>query len=57
MARSVEEILKQQLGHLLSEIAVLTSMVESRDDEIAKLKALANVVKPEDVTVVGAKEQ
>lgn len=37
MARTVEMILKQQMGGLLAEIAVLTAQLEERDETIAKL--------------------
>ena len=36
MARTVEQILKQQLGNLLAEIAVLTAENEQLQEELAK---------------------
>lgn len=45
MARTVEQILKQQLGNLLAEIAVLTAQLEERNDEIAKLNEAKSELK------------
>ena len=47
MAREPLEILKGQLGNLLAEVAFLTSLVEQRDEEIAKLKADEKPIKKE----------
>lgn len=54
MARSVEEILKAQLGNLLLEVAVLSSSVEQLREENAKLKEQQ---KASEVAAVPAKEK
>ena len=38
MARTIEQILKEQLGNLLFEVAILTSTNSAQADEIEKLK-------------------
>lgn len=34
MARSVEEVIKMQLGNLLTEVAVLTAQMEKLNEEL-----------------------
>lgn len=46
MAKSVEQILKDQLGSLMLEVAILSSTVSARDDEIAALKKVLEETKP-----------
>ena len=45
MARSVEELLKAQLGGLLLEVAILTSKLEERDELLAKHAQAAEAAK------------
>lgn len=51
MARNVDQVLRQQLGNLLLEIAVLTSQNEALTEELNQLKAeraaQAEAAKPE----------
>ena len=39
MSRSVDQIIREQLGSLLAEVAVLTAQKEALAEEIAGLKA------------------
>jgi len=45
MARTVDSIIKDQLGSLLAQVAVLTAQLEEAQERIAKLEAEA---KPKD---------
>jgi regulator of replication initiation timing len=44
MARSVEQILKQQLGNLLAEVAVLTAENEQLKEQFEQQRQAAKVV-------------
>lgn len=46
MAKTVEQILKEQLGSLMLEVAILNSTISIRDDEIAALKKVLEETKP-----------
>ena len=39
MSRSVDQIIREQLGSLLAEVAVLTAQKEALAEEVADLKA------------------
>jgi len=45
MSRQPQDVIKQQLGSLMTEIAILTSQLEQKDEEIAALKAQAGTAK------------
>ena len=38
MARTIEQILKEQLGNLLFEVAILTSRLEATQEELKNIK-------------------
>lgn len=40
MSREPIEIIKQQLGSLMADVAILTAELEKRDEKIAKLEKL-----------------
>ena len=45
MARTIEQILKEQLGSLMMEVAILTSRLEATQEELKKSKS--NVREPD----------
>ena len=47
MARSVDQIIREQLGSLLAEVAVLTAQKEALVEEIAGLKAKLAKLSPD----------
>ena len=47
MARSIEEILKEQLGNLLLQLSILQSKVEELQEDNARLKAYQEGAKEE----------
>ena len=46
MARTVDSIIKAQLGSLLAQVAVLTAQLEEAQESIVQLTAAAEAAKP-----------
>lgn len=39
MARTVDQIIREQLGMLLAEVAILTARIEASDEQVKALEA------------------
>jgi len=46
MTRTVDSIIKDQLGSLLAQVAVLTAQLEEAQERIAQLTTVAEAAKP-----------